>query len=270
MYTTGCAPHRPFQVYAELFYDGNIPVSWPKPIILYANDLLTDGNIDYQKVTSAAQKSLAINQRLVIIDLEIWIGPTWHPEELQSGIDKALGLIAALRQIVGDKKDLGWFGCPPVIEGYYPVLRGVRNGTITDIKQTVWWECCLRLRPVADALDVICIDSYAWFYQPNDWIGTNTLMLEAAKLYEKPILPFICPRYWMWASADAIDYTYEPNIAFTYLSEDYWQTILTFFRSRVQGVIIYGGFNGSGIWPYVDPWTQRDDLWAQALLKIAK
>jgi len=234
---------QPF-LYAKTIYDATLYLHknalnnsiFPSITVLYEDMLLPKGtdtiDIDYLKKYA---RSLPRSSAPYILDIEAWnIRPDVFDFIANSRIDKYITVIKTLKHARPDLK-FGYYGLLPVRDYVtaHPSKRQLKK----------WHEANIRVKRLAKYVDVICPDLYTFFYKDKKyWERYATKAIADARMYNKPILPFIWPEYHD---------TDKKHIG-TFIDPAFWKFQLDFLGKKADGIIIWGGRDLS-----VTPHTSR-------------
>jgi len=149
---------------------------------------------------------------------------------------------------------LRWFKAtqPAEIVGYYGVVptrdywRAVKEPSTHggQAGYEAWQAENDRLRPLADAVDVLFPSIYTFYPDREGWkLYAAAQIAESRRLASgKPVYAFLWPQY------------HDSNriLGEQYLPPDYWRMELEFLREHADGVVIWGGWQQQ--WDEDAPW----------------
>jgi len=227
---------------------------FPPITILYQNMLLPKGSnhIDIKYLKHYA-RSLPRSKVPYILDIEAWnIRPDVFDFIANIRIDRYITVIKTLKQARPDLK-FGYYGILPVRDYVtaHPSKKQLKN----------WHEANIRVKRLAKYVDVICPDFYTFFYKDKRyWELYATKAIEDARMYHKPILPFIWPEY----------HDSTKKLRGTYINPSFWKFQLDFLYKHADGMIIWGGRNLS-ITPHTSKkWDDKAPWWKSTKEMILK
>jgi hypothetical protein len=121
-----------------------------------------------------------------------------------------------------------------------------------------WMAASAYLTPLAQKVDYIFPSLYT-YYDPysngtdQDWQTFADQQIQAARMYGKPVYPFLWPEYH--PSGSYSDYRYLPT--------DYWTNEIQYVQSHADGVVVWGwsGYQH-------ESWNDQAPWW-QAVLNLA-
>ncbi|MCF6244522.1 MAG: hypothetical protein L3J43_05745 [Sulfurovum sp.] len=218
---------------------------FPSIPILYEDMLLPKGagNIDFEFLKKYAH-SLPYSKIPYILDIESWdIRPKVFDFIANPRIDKYIAVIKTLKEARPDLK-FGYYGILPVRD-YVTV-----NPSQRQLKK--WHEANLRVKRLSQYVDIICPDLYTFFKDKKYWKTYASLAIKDARMYGKPVIPFIWPEYHD-ASKDT---------PYTYINPSFWKLQVEYLSSHADGMIVWGGRNlnvtphTSKKWDDKAPWWQ--------------
>lgn len=211
--------------------------------ILYQDKLLPFGteNIELNYLVNLA-KSLPKSSVPYILDIECWdIRPNTNDYIANANIDKYILVIKTMKEARPDLK-FGYFGL-------LPVRDYVSDKVPNPEKLKKWHHANERAKKLAKYVDVICPEFYTFWNNPIAWKRYTLEGMEQARIYGKPILPFIWPEFMNCTPLKG-----------NFIPKDFWKEQLSFLYQSGDGVIIWGGRDFtvkptvSRIWNENDPW----------------
>jgi hypothetical protein len=213
--------------------------------ILYQGMLLRQGPdiIDTEFLTRYAKK-LTNSKVPYIIDIECWnVRPNVSDVEADANIDKLILVIKTLKE-----------ARPDLMFGYYgelPTRDYVSPKPAVGIKYQKWHNSNVRLKRLAKYVDVICPDLYTHFDDVESWKQYATAAIQEARMYGKPIYPFI----WM-EFHDAHE-----DLKGKYIDSAFWEQQLLHLNKIADGIIIWGGRDVT-VKPHTSKeWNENDPWW---------
>ncbi len=176
------------------------------------------------------------NVPLVCLDIERWPA---------LGNDEAINMtINNFKTIIGwihdesPKTQVGIYGFLPIRD-----LNRAQNSPGSAPYQ-YWQNQNDRLKPLANIVDVIFPSLYTLTADPDKWKTFATAMIQQAKLYNKPVYPYIWPRYHQSIS----------KLPGEFLPKSFWKMELKTVKSKADGTVI---------WDYVTniAWDENSTWW---------
>lgn len=208
--------------------------------ILFQDMLLPHGPdvIDTIFLTNYA-KRLPNSKIPYILDIECWdIRPKVNDEEANKNIDKYILVIKTLKEARPDLK-FGYFGV-------LPVRDYVSYGTRGKAQLERWNYANIRAKRLAQYTDIIVPEFYMYINDVNHWKNYTILAMKEARMYGKPVLPFIWPEYMDSGQ------NLKLGIAATFMDSNIWRQQLVLLDKLADGIIVWGGRN-----VLVNPHTSR-------------
>jgi hypothetical protein len=219
--------------------------------ILYEDMLLPEGpnKINIVFLTRYAQ-SLPSSKIPYILDIEAWkIGPTVSDSVANSNIDKYITVIKTMKTARPDLQ-FGFFGVLPVMDVIRP-----RVALRAELEQ--WHHANLRVKRIANYVDVVCPSPYTFYNDLNLWKNFTLFLMREAKMYGKPVLPFLWPEFM-----DCTPFKGQ------FLPVSFWEEELMFAYNHGDGVCIWGGRNLVTHEPRV--WDEKAGWWSVTKRLILK
>lgn len=219
---------------------------FPSIAILYEDMLLPKGT-DHIDLTFLKKYALALpaSKTPYILDIEAWdIRPNVIDFIANRNIDKYILVISTLKKARPDLK-FGYYGVLP-IRDYVTETPSKRN-------LEKWHHANIRAKRLAQYVDVICPDLYTFFYNNKEyWEFYATHAIKDARMYGKPIFPFIWPEY----------HNADKKLMGKYIDASFWKFQLDFLYKNTDSIIVWGGRNlnvtphTSQKWDDKAPWWQ--------------
>jgi len=230
------------------------------------------GGYDYEMaseaaVRKAAREAAALNQ-VLILDIEHWpVDIRTAPDaEVEVTIGKLSRIIDWVRAEAPQVK-VGYYGIMPM-GAFWPVVRyrlaldyraanpGVHDPHLPTYEKEYsdWKQANARLAPLAEKVDIIFPSLYAISTEQSWWTDYYLgEMLQEARKFGKPVIPFIWPEY-------------HPRSRFAGqpVAPDFWRRQLNALRQQADGIAIWGGWTyppelplGRQLeWDATTPWWQ--------------
>ncbi len=169
---------------------------------------------------------------LVCVDIEHW--PVKGPETVDS-IRKLIAVMVWIRDERPDLK-LGYYGVLPTRD-YWRALKGREH---SDYQK--WAQENKRLEELARHVDVIFPSLYTFYPDRHGWEKYARANLEQARIYNKPVYPFLWPQY----------HNSGQHLKGQYLDTDDWANELRLCYELADGIVIWGGWKKT--WNDQAPW----------------
>lgn len=209
--------------------------------ILYEDMLLPHGTqkIDISFLKKYA-KSLPYSRVPYILDIEAWkVGPNVSDHVANINIDKYITVIKTMKESRPELK-FGYFGV-------LPVMDVIRPRVALRQELDAWHRANLRVKRLAPYVDVVCPSPYTFYNDSYLWKNFARFQLKEARMYNKPVLPFIWPEF--------MDDT---PFKGQFLPASLWKEELEFVYANGDGVCIWGGRNlvthTARVWDENAPW----------------
>jgi hypothetical protein len=193
----------------------------------------------------------------VCIDIEHW-KLTGDEAVVAENIRKYRQIIVWMREENPALK-IGYYGILPVPE-YWRVLRykeALKRQSTQDSDSEkvafvkleagykIWQAENTRLQELSKCLDVIFPSLYTFYDNQNSWKEHAIAIIEEARIYKKPVYPFIWPQY----------HDGNTKLVGKYLPVDFWRCQLETLYKHADGVVIWGGYRCD--WQLNFPWWKE-------------
>ena len=167
---------------------------------------------------------------LICLDIERWhVNGT--EDERKNSIIYFKKIIKWIRQESPITK-IGLYGVLPIRE-VYDSLQDPNSHSYLD-----WQSKNNNLISLAKLVDVIFPSLYTLTTDPEAWKKFAISNITQAKLYGKPVYPFLWPRFH-----DSM-----PNLSETYIPSSYWELELLTVKEHADGFVIWDNFDkGSSV-----------------------
>lgn len=212
---------------------------WPKNAKHSEPDLSFIRSVTIPKVRRRAPD-------LVVIDVEHWDLTGTSPAAIERNIDRYIAILDTFRTHMPGIR-LGLYSMVP-IRNYWTPVRG-RSADLA-----AWRSDNERLKPIADATDVIFPSLYTFYDDRDGWLTYAKANMEEAKQYGRPIYPFLCPGYHKSGKP---------------IERDFWRFQLETVFNNADGMVIWSSARGRPRWNPEAPWWEGtvDFLQASGLSK---
>jgi hypothetical protein len=171
---------------------------------------------------------------LVVIDIEHWKLTRTSSDEIGRNIDRYVSVLDTFRASMPGVR-LGMYGTVPIRNYWTPV-----RGKSADLE--AWRSENARLKPIADASDIIFPSLYTFYDDHDGWLSYADANMTEAKQYGLPIYPFLWPQYHK---------SWEP------IDRDFWRLQLETVFSRADGMVIWSPAKGKPRWNPEAPWWRE-------------
>lgn len=227
---------RPMRIiYSSQFWPGGTP-----------SDCLPD-----QATVRQLALDVASQAEPVVLDIEHW-PLQGEANTVQTSITRYLQILYWFHDAAPGLR-LGYYGAPP-IRDYWRSIQGTQA---SDYQ--AWSSENLRLTALAATANVIYPSLYTFYADQAGWVAYAEAQIREARRYGKPVYVFLWPQY------------HDSNtlLGGQYLPADFWRLQLETARRLADGIVIWGGWAGSGPadWDEAAPWWQatRDFMVQQGL-----
>lgn len=239
-----------FPVYDALLYTGkpDLATYGLQPIrVIYGGELWEKNqDMDEPNLHKVAEVAKALLPgSLVCVDIEHW--PLKGSSlVVNKSIQKYLSIAREIRRHQPLVR-LGFYGIMP-IRDYW---RAIKFETSAEHAQ--WKEQNMSLRPLAEEVDVIFPSLYTFYSDQEGWQRYAEENLKQARIYGKPVLPFIWPRY------------HDSNRVLKYfdLPAGFWRLQLETLRQHADGIVLWGGWEKN--WDKKAAWWRETETFLNLL-----
>jgi len=208
--------------------------------IYYQNSLLTNGEMDPQKVAKVVAQIKANKQTMVTLDVELW-NPASIPQR-----EKYIRLIEYVRARVPSSTKLSLYGILPRPRYHDYVAGGIRLKQRQNENRIA--------APIAAKCDWIMPMFHT--YQPNrvHWAKFAKVIIAEARQYKKPVMPWLWPQYHERTSPAALRHTLLPGDFFREQLETAYQLAdsLCIWGTRTDALT--GVKSSRATWNPKSPW----------------
>jgi hypothetical protein len=168
----------------------------------------------------------------IYFDLELWPISGAPQPVIDASIRKVTQVLQIARRAVPDLK-FGVYDEAPRAT-YWPI---VLNKQLEE-----WHGVNKRLVPIANDSDYLFPSLYTFYDDPKGWDVAARGVLKEARMYGKPVYPFLWPQY------------HDSNVKLTgiFIPGDAWRRQLELCREAADGIALWGGFRA--LWDEEAPW----------------
>jgi hypothetical protein len=171
---------------------------------------------------------------LMVIDVEHWDLSGTSSDAIERNIHRYVDILDTFRAHMPGIR-LGLYSMVP-IRNYWTPVRG------KPAELAVWHSENKRLKPIADATDVIFPSLYTFYDDREGWLSYAKANMDEARQYGRPIYPFLWPQYHK--SRQPID-------------RNFWRLQLETVFSSADGMVIWTPAKGRARWNPEAPWWQE-------------
>ena len=242
------SPKRTFQV-----FDGLLHLRKPSAQRLGLAPLRAVANIwrsHNQQDVDEHGLILALNQlprdtRSIFFDIECWPLLKVSSGTRDQSIRKFIR-VAELTRAHRPALSFGFYNILPA-HTYWPLVAPQFQEEYTE-----WVAANKALKPLSNLVDYIFPSLYTYYADQNGWTKNATALLDAAREFGKPVLPFLWFEYHD-SNKQLINHEIDPAA---------WREELKFCKLHADGVVLWGGYQR--YWSDQAVWWQT----AQAELDI--
>lgn len=185
--------------------------------------------------TSYIPKVRNLNPDVIVIDIETWpLKAGMTASEITANITKFKKVIAVFRREL-PKTKIGLYLVMPERNWLAPCGDPAKIASRTKS----WHERNLKLKPLADAVDIIFPSLYTFYSDPTCWNKYAAANIKEARIYGKPVWAFL----WMKV------HTTGANITSTF-----WRQQLDTVYGLADGLVIWSMASSTDKWSYTAPW----------------
>jgi hypothetical protein len=177
----------------------------------------------------------------MFVDIEDWPLLGASEDARQRSIDNFLATVKIIRRTL-PQVQFGFYGIAPT-GAYWPIVDR-KAAELAD-----WRNTDRALLPVVDAVDFLLPSLYTFYDDPAGWRQFALATLEEARVYDKPVYPFLWFEYF---DGNPILRGREVPVAA-------WEDELRLCREHADGIVLWGG--------YEQGWSERAPWW-QAVLRF--
>jgi hypothetical protein len=178
------------------------------------------------------------NPDVVVIDIETWkLEPTMTSSQVTTNINKFKTVISAFRRGLPNAKIGLYMGVP-----YRNWLAPCGDPGKRAARTTSWHNHTLRLRPLADAVDIIFPSLYTFYGDTaavNCWPAYAQANIKEARTYGKPVWAFLWMKY---------------HTTGAWIPRSFWRKQLETVYTYADGVVIWSRSENSSAWSWSAPW----------------
>jgi hypothetical protein len=178
------------------------------------------------------------NPDVLVIDIERWkFKATTTATEWNANINKLKQVISVFRQEMPTVK-LGYYLLMPERNWLAPCGDPTKAATRT----TQWHDRNLRLKPLADAVDIIFPSLYTFYGDAKAmacWPKYAQANIAEARMYGKPVWAFIWMKY---------------HVSREWIPAAFWRTQLETLYANADGLAIWSMASDGDQWSWTAPW----------------
>ncbi len=182
-----------------------------------------DGQIEEVNIRNAMSGAVGFNG-VVYLDFEMWDLRGAPPHEVAGNVAKYI-LVAQIARDVAPKASFGYYGLIPCREYWGLVSHDLK-------KLREWRECNRQGEFISEHVQVLFPSLYTFYNDQKSWDIYAQGMIDAARLYKKPVYVFLWPEF------------HPSNAALKgkNIPSNFWRHELEFCRTRADGIVIWGGW----------------------------
>ncbi len=245
---TASSPTRQFVVFDATQYRGkpDLSVYGIKPLpIVYGHFLWEDRRTKESLPNPSFVRIIVSHKRyqsqFICLDVEHW--PIDDGKTISESIRKYRSLLHTVRDIRPNAK-IGYYGIPPKRD-YFAAI-----GQPASERYRAWQNINMQLAKLGAEVDIVFPSLYTFYNKPSEWRRYAIGHIEAARTYNKPVLPFLWPQYHESNRSRGLDY----------IAPDFWSLQLETVAMHADGMVIWGGWdfmqNRPAEWDDNAPWWQ--------------
>jgi hypothetical protein len=173
----------------------------------------------------------------VYLDFEMWALTGAPPDEIAGNVAKYVRVAQIARDVV-PSASIGYYGLIPCREYWGLVSHDLK-------KLRDWRECNRQGEFIAKYVQVLFPSLYTFYNDERSWDVYAQGMIDAARRYKKPIYVFLWPEF------------HPSNAALKGINipAKFWRHELDFCRTRVDGIVIWGGWQ--------EQWQEDASWWVE-------
>ncbi|AEF98862.1 hypothetical protein [Methylomonas methanica] len=200
--------------------------------IVYPNEIWLDGtdnrfppsDVILRESVRRVYNKISSDVEYICLDIENWpvVG---QPDRVAISKAYYIDIVKRFKQMMPGKK-IGLYGVLP-IRNYYDAINTNKPG------YHKWIASVESLSEIANEVDVIFPSLYTFTDNRRDWVKYAESNIQAAKRFNKPIIPLIWPQY------------HQSNrlVGLKYIPADFWRLQLETIAENADGVAIWGGWD---------------------------
>ena len=246
---------RPFPVFDCLLFlhkpdlraYGLTPLSCPGSGFYRSNPWIP-GGIDYSQpglaqAQALARRTEAAGYTWCVLDIERWPNQG-DAAAVDQTIRKYIELMDWMHAAAPELK-IGFYAELPICD-YWNAIKGPQSAAYQ-----AWAAANRRLAPVARHVDAIFPSLYTFYTDFAGWQKYALANIAQARMYGKPVYPFLMPQY----------HDSNKKLAADFLPAGYWRQQLETCYAHADGIVIWGGWmdhnNHRCVWDPGAPWWQE-------------
>ncbi|HEX2529083.1 MAG TPA: hypothetical protein VHL31_22660 [Geminicoccus sp.] len=206
--------------------------------IYYQNSLVTGTELDFPKLDKVIANIKANRQSFVTLDIE------WNAAST-SDRQKMIRLVAYMRSKLPTTTKLAIFGRMPKPRYADYVAGGERLARMRRENRL--------MIPLAEKVDWIMPQFYTYNTNRKDWVKFAEIMISEARIYNKPVMPWVWPQYNDWSA--------DKSLRYQFISGDFFRLQLDTTYRLADSLCIWGtlkplpnGTRGRATWNPNAPW----------------
>jgi hypothetical protein len=177
------------------------------------------------------------NPDVVVIDIESWkLEPSMTSTQVTTNINKFKSVLSAFRKGLPNAKLGLYMGVP-----YRNWLAPCGDPAKKASRMTSWHNHNLRLRPLADAVDIIFPSLYTFYSDSSSiscWPAYANANIKEARIYGKPVWGFLWMKY---------------HTTGAWIPRTFWRKQLDTTYTGADGLVVWSKA-GTDTWSWSAPW----------------
>lgn len=182
-----------------------------------------------------ALNALPIGTDMIFVDIEEWPVLQTSAVVRNAAINKFVNVAEIIRTLRPSIK-FGFYNVVPA-HTYWPLVTSQFPEELRE-----WNLVNQELRVVAELVDVIFPSLYTYYANSNEWRSYASRLIDAARIYNKPVYPFLWFEYHD-SNAELVNKEIDPMA---------WRKELQLCKEQADGVVLWGGYrhrwNNDAIW----------------------
>ncbi|MBR1706250.1 MAG: hypothetical protein IJ721_05610 [Bacteroidales bacterium] len=221
--------HKNFSVFDALYYRDKPDLSADgisRIKLIYEKFLVTDGELDWEKVDRQVSETVEEGCRTVSIDIESWYSDR-TPEEITLRLDSLFGRFRAADPDI----QIGNYGVP--VQNLNVLHHVVLERGVAEEEVIPRWEKSSQVRePAGSVSDILLPSLYIYNYDIDQWErDLRTTMERVRTLYpDKKVYIYLWPQCYDWKTSPYY---------MQFLSGDQFERLLEAAYSCTDGVILW-------------------------------
>lgn len=182
-------------------------------------------------------------EKPIVVNIEKWV--TTGAEEVVSESVRKLELVVDTIHSVNQDFKVGIYSMLPTLDFWTPAVSDNNSQKFKD-----WENANIRLKELSEHVDIIFPSLYTYYSDQNlngslnlfnreTWIEFATETIAQARMYDKPVIPFIMPIYHGGGgSTDPLSNNYRWWM-YQNIGAEFWNIILKTVHKHADSVVIF-------------------------------